>query len=79
MEAGWICRACGREVDAEFAFRFMRCPSLTGCGSDNIRPMNDFDGLRPHEMAEVLSDLNQRLSEVETILDAMRERDGRLS
>jgi len=69
----WICRNCGKEFNGDFATKWGNCPSLTGCGSTNIRRKNEFDDLRPVDLAETLVDLQGRLSDLERELHTLRQ------
>lgn len=69
----YICRNCGQEINDEFARDFGNCPSLTGCGSSNIRQANQFDGLKSHELAEAIQDLSERLEHLEECVQRLQE------
>jgi len=70
-----ICMNCGKRVDGTFARNYGICPSLSGCGSSNLRPVNHFDDLKPWQMAEKLFDLEERLSDLESnVIDAEETR-----
>ena len=69
----YLCKNCGRRINAAFYHQYGNCPTLTGCGSTNVRKATPFDDMKPYELAEALANMFQRINELETQVNVLKE------